>query len=77
MLYLVEPGGVRRCVVDIEPCQLRQLGAALSLRRRASLWGMLVSVVVVDDQMHFEFGGGISLSIRRRKLRFAGAATAT
>ena len=38
---------------------------------------MLVSVVVVDDQMHFEFGGGISLPIRRRKLRFAGAAAAT
>jgi hypothetical protein len=36
---------------------------------------MLVSVVVVDDQMHFELGGGISLPIRRRKLRIAGAAT--
>ena len=25
-----------------------------------------MSVVVVDDQMHFELGGGISLPIRRR-----------
>ena len=45
-LYLVEPGGVGRRVVDVEPWTLRQPGAD---------FGVLVSAVVVDDQMHVEF----------------------
>ena len=46
-LHLVEPGGVGRCVVDVEPWSLRQPGADFA---------MLVSGGVVDDQVHVEFG---------------------
>ena len=51
-LYLVEPGGVGRRVVDVEPWTLRQPGADLSLRGSPAVYGVLVSAVVVDDQIH-------------------------
>ena len=53
-LHLVKPGGVGRRVVDMEPWPLRCPGADLSLRGRPAVYGMLVSAVVVDDQVHVE-----------------------
>ena len=46
-LHLIEPGGVGRRVVDVEPWTLRQPGAD---------FGVLVRAVVVDDQVHVELG---------------------
>jgi len=43
----LQPGGVGRRVVDMEPWPLRQPGAD---------FGVLVSAVVVDDQVHVEIG---------------------
>ena len=52
-LHLIEPGGVSGRVVDVEPWPLRQPGAD---------FGMLVSTVVVDDQVHVKLGRDFTIN---------------
>jgi len=50
----LQPGGISRRVVDVEAWPLRQPGADLSLRGTPAVYGVLVSAVVVDYQVHVE-----------------------